>query len=52
VLAKGDVLLPQKSYVTEPITLTVRDGFVRGIDGGVEAELLSEYIESFKDPEA
>src|SRR5690242_11476548 len=29
VLAKGDVLLPQKSYVTEPITLTVHDGFVR-----------------------
>ena len=52
VLAKGDVLLPQKTYVTEPITLTVRDGFVRSIEGGVEAELLSEYIESFNDSEA
>ena len=52
VLAKGDVLLPQKTYVGEPITLTVRDGFVRSIEGGVEAELLSEYIESFNDPEA
>ena len=52
VLGKGDILLPQKSYVTEPITLTVRDGFVRSIEGGVEAELLSEYIESFGDPEA
>jgi 2,5-dihydroxypyridine 5,6-dioxygenase len=52
VLAKGDVLLPQKGYVTEPITLTVRDGFVRSIEGGVDAELLSEYIESFNDPDA
>jgi 2,5-dihydroxypyridine 5,6-dioxygenase len=52
VLCKGDVLLPQKNYVTEPITLTVCDGFVRSIEGGVEAELLSEYIECFDDPEA
>jgi 2,5-dihydroxypyridine 5,6-dioxygenase len=52
VLAKGDILLPQKSYVGEPITLEVRDGFVRSIEGGVEAEMLTEYIESFDDPEA
>ena len=52
VLAKGDILLPQKSYVSEPITLTVRDGFVRSIDGDVDAEMLSEYIDSFQDPEA
>lgn len=52
VLPKGDVLLPQKAYVTEPITLTVRDGFVTAIEGGVDAEMLSEYIESFGDPEA
>ena len=52
VLGKGDVLLPQKTYVSEPITLTVRDGFVRSIEGGVDAELLSEYIDSFDDPEA
>lgn len=52
VLAKGDVLLPMKSYVGEAIELTVQDGFVTRIDGGAEAELFSEYIESFADPEA
>jgi 2,5-dihydroxypyridine 5,6-dioxygenase len=52
VLAKGDVLLPMKSYVGEPIELTVKKGFVTAIDGGVEAEMLREYIESFGDPEA
>jgi 2,5-dihydroxypyridine 5,6-dioxygenase len=51
-LAKGDVLLPMKSYVGEPITLTVENGFVTSIDGDAEAELLREYIESFDDPEA
>jgi 2,5-dihydroxypyridine 5,6-dioxygenase len=52
VLAKGDVLLPMKSYVGEPIELTVKDGFVTRIEGEVEAEMLREYIESFGDPEA
>lgn len=52
VLEKGDVLLPQKNYVTEPITLTVTNGFVTKIEGGVDADMLIEYIESFEDPEA
>ena len=41
-----------KSYVGEPITLTVEKGFVTGIEGAQEAEMLLEYIESFGDPEA
>ncbi len=52
VLAKGDVLLPQKSYVGEEIELVVENGFVTAIDGGIEAETLREYVESFEDPEA
>ncbi len=52
VLAKGDVLLPMKSYVGEAIMLTVEKGFVTRIEGGHEADMLSEYIESFADPEA
>lgn len=52
MLAKGDVLLPQKNYVGEPIALTVKDGFVTAIEGDVEADMLREYIESFEDPEA
>jgi len=52
VLSKGDVLLPMKSYVGEPIEMTVKDGFVTRIEGGAEAEMFSEYVESFGDPEA
>src|SRR5205814_7840515 len=41
-----------KSYVTAPIALTISNGFVRTIEGGLDAELLRDYIESFRDPEA
>ncbi|MCY1216117.1 2,5-dihydroxypyridine 5,6-dioxygenase [compost metagenome] len=52
VLDQGDILLPQKTYVTEPIRLTVEAGFATRIEGGLHAELLSEYMASFNDPEA
>ncbi len=52
VLERGDILLPQKTYVTEPVTLTVEGGFATRIEGGLHAELLSEYMASFNDPQA
>ncbi len=52
VIDKGDILLPQKGYVTEPIILTVRKGYATKIEGGVDAELLQDYMSSFQDPEA
>lgn len=52
VIDKGDIVLPQKAYVGEPIRLKVESGFVRSIEGGLDAELMREYIESFGDPEA
>jgi len=52
VFDKGDILLPQKNYVTDPIELTVSDGYVTAIEGGVDAALLRDYMESFHDPEA
>ena len=51
VINKGDILLPQKKYVAEPITLTVENGYATKIEGGFDAELLNEYMLSFKDPE-
>lgn len=51
VLDRGDILLPQKRYLAEPVSLTVKDGYVTAIDGGLEAELFREYMESFDDPE-
>ena len=52
VLDRGDILLPMKSYVAEPIVLTIKNGFVSSIEGGLDAELLKDYIVSFDDPEA
>jgi 2,5-dihydroxypyridine 5,6-dioxygenase len=52
VLDRGDILLPQKTYVTEPVTLTVERGYATRIEGGLHAELLGEYVASFDDPEA
>ncbi|WP_416047164.1 2,5-dihydroxypyridine 5,6-dioxygenase [Cupriavidus basilensis] len=52
VIDRGDILLPQKNYVSDKITLNVRDGFVRDIEGGVDAALMREFMEGYKDPEA
>ncbi|MGO3133382.1 MAG: 2,5-dihydroxypyridine 5,6-dioxygenase [Alcaligenes sp.] len=51
VIDKGDILLPQKKYSTEQIILTVENGYATKIEGGIEAELLDEYMKSFNDPE-
>ncbi|MDB6049603.1 MAG: 2,5-dihydroxypyridine 5,6-dioxygenase [Pseudomonas sp.] len=52
VLDKGDILLPQKCYLNDPVTLTVTDGFVSAIEGGLDAELLKDYMDAFDDPQA
>lgn len=52
VLDRGDILLPQKCYLNDPITMTVKDGYVTGIDGGTDAALLRDYMEGFDEPEA
>ena len=52
VLDRGDILLPMKDYVTEPIRLDIREGYVRAIEGGLQADLLKEYMATFEDPEA
>lgn len=51
VIDRGDILLPQKRYVNEPISLTVEKGYAVRIDGGVDAALLRDYMETFNDPE-
>lgn len=52
VIDRGDILLPQKNYVTTRIEMTVKDGFITEITGDVDADLLKDYMESFDDPEA
>ncbi|MDH0744861.1 2,5-dihydroxypyridine 5,6-dioxygenase [Pseudomonas sp. GD03842] len=52
VIDRGDILLPHKSYVQDPIHLTVERGYATRIEGGVDAALLRDYMDSFDDPEA
>jgi len=52
VIDRGDILLPQKRYAQDAIELTVENGFATRIEGGVDAALLRDYMESFGDPEA
>lgn len=51
VIDEGDILLPQKYYTTSRIELTVENGYATRIEGGVDAELLRDYMEAFQDPE-
>ena len=52
VIDRGDILLPQKAYASDRIVLTVDNGYAVKIEGGVDAELLEDYMASFRDPEA
>jgi 2,5-dihydroxypyridine 5,6-dioxygenase len=52
VLCPGDIIFPFKSYVRDEIRLRIRDGYIREIEGSVDAELLREYMGEFNDPEA
>jgi len=52
VIDRGDILIPQKSYVQDQIVITMQNGFATKIEGGVDADLLSEYMATFNDPEA
>jgi 2,5-dihydroxypyridine 5,6-dioxygenase len=51
VLAVGDVVLPFPRYVEAPVTLQVEGGYVVDIQGGLDAELIRDYLESFDDKE-
>ena len=52
VVDTGDILLPQKLYTTAPVRLTIENGYATRIEGGVDAQLLAEYMATFNDPEA
>lgn len=51
VIDRGDILLPQKRYVTDAIRLTVENGYATKIEGGIDAALLRDYMETFGDSE-
>jgi 2,5-dihydroxypyridine 5,6-dioxygenase len=48
-LAEGDILLPFKEYVRQPVTLEVASGHIEKVYGGAEAQLLSTFFEDAHD---
>lgn len=52
VLQKGDIIYPFNIYVNENVYLTIKDGLITDISGGLEADLMKEYMEQFNDPRA
>lgn len=52
VLAPGDIIFPFKTYVRSPVHITVEAGFITHIAGDLDAEYLSEYLASWRDPDA
>ena len=51
VIATGDIIFPLKRYVADPITLHVEGGYIQSIEGGLDAELMKDFIGRWEDPE-
>ena len=53
VVDRGDILLPFKQYVQEPIEFAIEAGRITDIGGdGYQAELVRQYMTDFDDPDA
>ena len=49
VLLPGDmVILPYCRYVQDEVRLEIRDGFIRKIEGGLDARLMSDWLDGNK----
>jgi 2,5-dihydroxypyridine 5,6-dioxygenase len=51
VIDTGDAICHQKSYAASPATLTVENGYITRIDGGLDAKLIDDYLRSWDEPE-
>lgn len=51
VLQPGDVLIPWQRYIRDEVILTIDEGFITDIKGGVDAFVLRDYMEAWNDPE-
>ena len=53
VLDTGDVNLTFKRYLESPVRLRIDDDYITDISGdGLDAELMSSYLEAWEDPDA
>lgn len=50
IVAPGDITLPFRHYVRDPITMRIENGQIIAIEGGVEARLMKDFIERWKEP--
>jgi 2,5-dihydroxypyridine 5,6-dioxygenase len=51
VLQPGDIVFPFKRYVESPVTLMLEKGYVVGIEGGLDAQLIQDYLDSWEEPD-
>lgn len=51
VLGIGDIVFPFKRYVESEVHMAVKDGYIRRIEGGMDAASIRGYLESWKDDE-
>jgi 2,5-dihydroxypyridine 5,6-dioxygenase len=51
VLAPGTIVFPFKSYVRDPVKLRTEKGRIVDISGGLDADLMRDYMEQFGDPD-
>lgn len=53
VIEPGDIIiLPYCRYVTDPIKLQIRDGFITDVDGGLDAKLMCDWLDDNKASES
>lgn len=50
ILDAGDIIFPFKRYVESPVEMTLREGYVIEIAGGLDAKLMRGYLESWSEP--
>jgi 2,5-dihydroxypyridine 5,6-dioxygenase len=48
-LAEGDILLPFKEYVRQPVTLEIAGGHIEKVSGGAEAQMLNTFFDDAHD---
>jgi len=51
IISPGDMIFPLKRYVTEKITLEIKNGYITSIKGGFDADLMKDFIDKWEDPE-
>ncbi|MQA92045.1 MAG: 2,5-dihydroxypyridine 5,6-dioxygenase [Gemmatimonas sp.] len=51
VLDTGDILCHQKTYVAEPVVISVTNGYIKEVQGGLEARQIAGYLSSWDEPE-